>query len=430
MPLIKQKKDPKSLTSSKFGKILFIFIFSRFYALISTPQFYSEVANYYKNYLDINNLLKLPYYDFTFHESIISALLLFLPHILNIDLLSFQSYNIYFSLMMLSIDIIVIYILINFAKNNLNFNQNQLNSLLLYYSIFGGFFFFMIYNNNSLIMSLILVILMLVIINKNKLTKLQISAIAISLITKVTTILFIPLIALKQALNNKTNKEITISFFIKLTSYFSAILILFFFIDILIGDKYLSNIFYQNNYLNIESIYSSVIYILIKYNIVNYDFSFQDGQYFLVSSQFIGFFSTLFCSTILLKYYIFLSFFIIKAKNFSLSKKSDNKLLVEILLVTSLVTIIFLKGFNSKYLIWIIPIISLIFSYNKDKLQKIFFTIIFLLSSYIYLFGYFNILTFRDFDVLILLIRNFLLIFIVTNMVISLYKKIHYGSRS
>ena len=424
----KQHQGQKSLAHSKFVKVAFIFIFSRFYALISSPQFYSEINNYYNYYVKASKLIELPYIDFSFSYSLISAIIILLPEILGFNLFSLKIFQIYFASLMMLIDIIIILLLIKFATKRLKFTQDQINNLVLYYSILGAAFFFMIYHNLALMMSLIILMLIVIMTDKYDLTRTKISMIILSVVVKINVILFIPLIALKQSLRRESNREVIISFVTILTSFFTAILILLCIIDILINDKYLSNIFYENNYLNIESIYSSILYILGGYNLVDIEFNYDKGRYYVVTSHFVGFFLTLFCSMVLLKYYIFLSYFIIKSRNVFFKKKNYNKLILEILLVTIMVTIISLKGFSSQYLIWIIPIISLKFSYSNDFAQKLIIITIFILSSYINLFGFFNILTLKNLDIAILALRNLLLLIITINMIISLYKKLNYGN--
>ena len=141
MLLQKQHQGQKNLAHSKFIKVAFIFIFSRFYALISSPYFYSEVNNYYNYYIKASKFIEIPYIDFSFSYSLISAIIILLPEILGFNLLSFKMFQIYFASLMMVIDIIVILLLIKFATKRLKFTQEQLNNLVLYYSILGAAFF-------------------------------------------------------------------------------------------------------------------------------------------------------------------------------------------------------------------------------------------------------------------------------------------------
>ena len=415
-----QLPDPKSFLSGKSKEIHVFFILSRIFAIFASSVFVGDIDIYQKYAQNIIEFNLIPYKDFAFSYPPLSLLPITLSGAF-LAKIYYQNYLMIFLLLMLLVDVFCLLLCRKFCLKYLRFNDNQINYMTLLYSIFGAMLFALIYQQLDIVAAFIIVGLLYLGVKQKEINNLF----ALSLVGffyKISVIFILPLIIINRLFDSRENWQLSLKEVIKkIVIYLILSLFIIFAIEWFCDDRFLNNIG-QLEPINLQSLYGSILLLLNLINIGEFTIIYSFDRFNIVSGfGFIEKFIGLLAPLLLFIFYaaLFLALYTKKDK-----KHIDYNLFLESCLIGLMILLSFSKVLQPQFFILSLPLLSIYLVKLRSKFVYIGFLFIFIATFYLYHFNALDLAAKDASKIIILCARNFVMLFLTANLVLSFFAKI------
>lgn len=399
------------------------FLVTRIAALVLSFPCITDVPQYLDHFIK-GQIFNIPAYSgFAYEYPPLTLLIIYFPALVFKDVINFEIYFICFAVTMFLIDFLCLKSCQFYCQKRLKLDEDDINYMVIFYSLFGLLMFRMLYHRLDVVVALFFSLSLILFYSGNSKLKplFFVNALA-GFFYKVAPAFTVPSAIIIKAFSRNQNLKKTLKkiFLDSAIFVFLLALIIWIFETYSHGNFIKNMLFHQSRGIQIESTYGSFFLLLNLLTPLNFPVISNYGSWnIFVDNFYVTQIIKNFGNFVIICFYASLFTMLIYKRSHQHKITISEQDFLEITLVTILITLSFQKVLSAQFFIWLIPVVAIWLAKERSNFFSSAFSLLFFLTFAIFSFvyypagnGYISLINQTPIMVMILVLRNFLLLFL------------------